>query len=145
MFKKSNIFLTIFVSVLSLVLISCSSTKGLEVSKVSQNLENTKWELVSLNQKEIKKLDKIASINFEKDNKVFGNLGCNNFFGTYKVNSTNLEIGQVGSTMMMCLDMSVENEYSKVLQNVKSYKMKENNLMFFDENSKEIAKFKKEV
>ncbi len=143
MFKKSNIFLTIFVSVLSLVLISCSSTKGLEVSKVSQNLENTKWELVSLNQKEIKKLDKIASINFEKDNKVFGNLGCNNFFGTYKVNSTNLEIGQVGSTMMMCLDMSVENEYSKVLQNVKSYKMKENNLIFFDENSKEIAKFKK--
>ncbi len=145
MFKKLNIFLTIFVSVLSLVLISCSSTKGLEVSKVSQNLENTKWELVSLNQKEIKKLDKIASINFEKDNKVFGNLGCNNFFGTYKVNSTNLEIGQVGSTMMMCLDMSVENEYSKVLQNVKSYKMKENNLIFFDENSKEIAKFKKEV
>ncbi|QKF74206.1 META domain-containing protein [Aliarcobacter faecis] len=145
MFKKLNIFLTIFVSVLSLVLISCSSTKGLEVSKVSQNLENTKWELVSLNQKEIKKLDKIASINFEKDNKVFGNLGCNNFFGTYKVNSTNLEIGQVGSTMMMCLDMSVENEYSKVLQNVKGYKMKENNLIFFDENSKEIAKFKKEV
>lgn len=143
MFKKSNIFLTIFVSVLSLVLISCSSTKGLEVSKVSQDLENTKWELVSLNQKEIKKFNKIASINFEKDNKVFGNLGCNNFFGTYKVNSINLEIGQVGSTMMMCLDMSVENEYSKVLQNVKSYKIKENNLMFFDENSKEIAKFKK--
>lgn len=143
MFKKSNIFLTIFVSVLSLVLISCSSTKGLEVSKVSQDLENIKWELVSLNQKEIKKLNKIASINFEKDNKVFGNLGCNNFFGTYKVNSTNLEIGQVGSTMMMCLDMSVENEYSKVLQNVKSYKIKENDLMFFDENSKEIAKFKK--
>lgn len=143
MFKKSNIFLTIFVSGLSLVLISCSSTKGLEVSKVSQDLENTKWELVSLNQKEIKKLDKIASINFEKESKVFGTLGCNNFFGTYKVNSTNLEIGQVGSTMMMCLDMSVENEYSKVLQNVKSYKMKENNLIFFDENSKEIAKFKK--
>ena len=143
MFKKSNIFLTIFVSVLSLVLISCSSTKGLEVSKVSQDLENTKWELVSLNQKEIKKLDKIASINFEKESKVFGTLGCNNFFGTYKVNSTNLEIGQVGSTMMMCLDMSVENEYSKVLQNVKVYKMKENNLIFFDENSKEIAKFKK--
>ena len=143
MFKKSNIFLTIFVSGLSLVLISCSSTKGLEVSKVSQDLENTKWELVSLNQKEIKKLDKIASINFEKESKVFGTLGCNNFFGTYKVNSTNLEIGQVGSTMMMCLDMSVENEYSKVLQNVKVYKMKENNLIFFDENSKEIAKFKK--
>ncbi len=142
MFKKSNIFLIVLGVVLSLSLISCSSTKGLEVTNSNQTLDNSKWELISLNQKEIKKAEKVANINFEKDSRVFGNLGCNNFFGTYKLNKNSLEIGQVGSTMMMCQNMQTEQDFAKVLQDVKTYKIDKNSLVFFDENSKEIAKFR---
>ncbi len=83
----------------------------------------------------------VENINFEKE-RVFGNLGCNNFFGAYKLNKNSLEIGQVGSTMMMCQNMQTEQDFAKVLQDVKTYKIDKNSLVFFDENSKEIAKFR---
>jgi heat shock protein HslJ len=142
MFKKSNFFLTILILILGLALNSFSSTKGLETASNNQVLKNTKWELKSLNKKDIKKVEKVAIINFEKENKVFGNLGCNSFFGTYKSNKNSLEIGQVGSTMMMCQNMQTEQDFAKVLQDVKTYKIDKNSLVFFDENSKEIAKFR---
>ncbi|AXK48060.1 hypothetical protein CRU87_01870 [Aliarcobacter trophiarum LMG 25534] len=138
MFKKSNLILAVFVAVF---FGACSLKSGDDMKNSS--LENSKWELISLNQKEIKKLEKVANINFEKD-RVFGNLGCNNFFGAYKLNKDSLEIGQVGSNMMMCIDMSVENEFSKVLQNVKTYKIDNSSLIFFDKDVVEIAKFRKE-
>lgn len=139
MFKKSNLILVVFIAIF---FGACSSTKGLEVTNSNQTLDNSKWELISLNQKEIKKAEKVANINFEKDSRVFGNLGCNNFFGTYKLNKNSLEIGQVGSTMMMCQNMQTEQDFAKVLQDVKTYKIDKNSLVFFDENSKEIAKFR---
>ena len=136
MFKKSNLILAVFIAIF---FGACSLKKGVEVENIS--LENSKWELISLNQKEIKKVEKVANINFEKE-RVFGNLGCNNFFGAYKLNKNSLEIGQVGSTMMMCQNMQTEQDFAKVLQDVKTYKIDKNSLVFFDENSKEIAKFR---
>ena len=79
MFKKSNLILVVFIAIF---FGACSLKKGVEVENIS--LENSKRELISLNQKEIKKVEKGANINFEKD-RVFGNLGGNNFFGAYKL------------------------------------------------------------
>ena len=111
MFKQSNFFLTILILILGLALNSCSSTKGLETASNNQVLKNTKWELKSLNKKDIKKVEKVAIINFEKENKVFGNLGCNSFFRKVDIKPNNINISKVGSTMMMCSDMSVERDY----------------------------------
>ena len=143
MFKKSNIFLIVLGVVLSLSLISCSSTKGLDTANSNQVLKNTKWELKSLNKKDIKKVEKVAIINFEKENKVFGNLGCNSFFGKVDIKPNNINISKVGSTMMMCSDMSVEHDYLEVLDKVTTYKIEEDTLIFFDKNNKEIARFLK--
>ena len=44
--------------------------------------------------------------------------------------------------MMMCQNMQTEQDFAKVLQDVKTYKIDKNSLVFFDENSKEIAKFR---
>lgn len=141
MFKKSNFFLTILILILGLALNSCSSTKGLETASNNQVLKNTKWELKSLNKKDIKKVEKVAIINFEKENKVFGNLGCNSFFGKADIKPNNINISKVGSTMMMCSDMSVERDYMEVLNTVTTYKIDGNSLIFFDKNNKEIARF----
>ena len=141
MFKQSNFFLTILILILGLALNSCSSTKGLETASNNQVLKNTKWELKSLNKKDIKKVEKVAIINFEKENKVFGNLGCNSFFGKVDIKPNNINISKVGSTMMMCSDMSVERDYMEVLDTVTTYKIDGNSLIFFDKNNKEIARF----
>ena len=45
--------------------------------------------------------------------------------------------------MMMCQDMSIESLYSKILENVKKYKVEKEILIFFDKDNKEIAKFKR--
>ena len=140
MFKKSNFFLTILILILGLALNSCSSTKGLETASNNQVLKNTKWELKSLNKKDIKKVEKVAIINFEKENKVFGNLGCNSFFGKVDIKPNNINISKVGSTMMMCSDMSVERDYMEVLNTVTTYKIDGNSLIFFDKNNKKIVK-----
>lgn len=57
MFKKSNFFLTILILILGLALNSFSSTKGLETASNNQVLKNTKWELKSLNKKDIEKIE----------------------------------------------------------------------------------------
>ena len=141
MFKQSNFFLTILILILGLALNSFSSTKGLETASNNQVLKNTKWELKSLNKKDIKKVEKVAIINFEKENKVFGKLGCNSFFGKVDIKPNNINISKVGSTMMMCSDMSVERDYMEVLNTVTTYKIDGNSLIFFDKNNKEIARF----
>ena len=143
--KKSSILLIVFISIF---FSACSLKVGDNLS--NNSLEDTKWELTSVKADDndpkviLKVEDRKAVINFEKDSRVFGNLGCNNFFGTYKQKDNSLEIGQVGSTMMMCQDMIIEQAFVKALQNVKTYKVKENSLIFFDEKNIEIAKFIKE-
>jgi heat shock protein HslJ len=122
---------------------SCSSTKDVQKLSYDQSLKDTKWQLESLNEKAIKKIERVASINFDKENKVYGNLGCNNFFGKFESKNDLLKISQIGSTMMMCQDMSIESLYSKILENVKKYKVEKEILIFFDKDNKEIAKFKR--
>src|SRR5574344_886923 len=141
MSKKYNIIFLIFTMFLAFNLSSCSSTKDVQKLSYDQSLKDTKWQLESLNEKAIKKIERVASINFDKENKVYGNLGCNNFFGKFESKNDLLKISQIGSTMMMCQDMSIESLYSKILENVKKYKVEKEILIFFDKDNKEIAKF----
>ena len=143
MSKKYNIIFLIFTMFLAFNLSSCSSTKDVQKLSYDQSLKDTKWQLESLNEKAIKKIERVASINFDKENKVYGNLGCNNFFGKFESKNDLLKISQIGSTMMMCQDMSIESLYSKILENVKKYKIEKEILIFFDKDNKEIAKFKR--
>ena len=143
MSKKYNIIFLIFTMFLAFNLSSCSSTKDVQKLSYDQSLKDTKWQLESLNEKAIKKIERVASINFDKENKVYGNLGCNNFFGKFESKNDLLKISQIGSTMMMCQDMSIESLYSKILENVKKYKVAKEILIFFDKDNKEIAKFKR--
>ncbi len=143
MFKKFKAKTTIFAIVSSLLLSACSvkdyNNKDILV------LENSKFEALELNGIEVKKSEKVANINFDKEQKVFGNLGCNNFFGSYKQEKNNLTIGQVGSTMMMCQDMQTEQNFLNVLENVKTFKLENSTLELFNQNGKNIAKFRKKI
>ncbi|WP_418180058.1 META domain-containing protein [Aliarcobacter lanthieri] len=142
MIKKS--FLSIFlITVISTIFLTACSTKqnGLDDMKT---LKNTKWKALVLNNVEVKNNIKVANINFEEDGRVFGNLGCNNFFSSFKENDGKLTLAQTGSTMMMCPDMTTEHNFLNVISTVKSYEINGKTLRLFDKNNKEIAKFVKE-
>ncbi|WP_404833838.1 META domain-containing protein [Aliarcobacter skirrowii] len=50
----------------------------------------------------------------------------------------------MGSTMMMCQNMETEQNFLKILEEVKNYKIDNNILIFFSDENKELAKFIKE-
>lgn len=89
-------------------------------------LEGTRWELVSL----VNADGQTASVlpgsevfaEF-KDGRVAGKGGCNNFFGGYTVDGTNLSISQLGSTMMACPEalMRQEQAFFEALQSAATY------------------------
>lgn len=58
-----------------------------------------------------------ASIRFDVEtNKVSGNSGCNNFFGTYEATKDHIKFSSLASTKMACLDENKSNTETKVLQ-----------------------------
>ena len=81
-------------------------------------------------------------ITLESDNKkVFGRAGCNRFFGTYEQNESQLTFSGMGATRMACPDMDIETSFFKVLEDTKSFIIKNDKLTLKDNNNV-IAVFK---
>jgi len=141
MLKKSILLIT---SLLALSFIACSSTsiQKEEINKPNATLENTYWKAISFYDTDVKTVAKEAHIKFNEKGSINGNLGCNNFFGTYKIENDTISFSKVGSTRMMCQDMSTEDSFSKVFQDAKKYEIKGETLNFFDDKNINISTFK---
>lgn len=75
-----------------------------------------------------------------EDRRVYGSSGCNRIMGPYMLGSRNkLSFGKMGMTMMMCPDMTLEQEVLAMLDQVKSFKFQHDNLLFYGKGSKPIA------
>ena len=89
------------------------------VPPLDEALENTYWKLIELDGKTVKapKDRKEAHMILKSgESRVNGNAGCNNFFGTYVVDGDSLRFGQMGATMMACLDgMDTEQDFLAAL------------------------------
>lgn len=137
------------------LIISCGKTQKNNTNKevsskkeITTLLLNDIWVATSLNGKEL-------TINNEKnrprlelkiaERKIYGKGTCNTFFGNIKnVSETQLEISdKIGSTKMACPEMSIESAFLNTLPKVKTYKIADNNLTFFNAENNEILKFKK--
>ena len=117
---------------------SCHST----MDKVK--LDEVKWELETLNGKEVKLSgsDNVIFIEFDSSEKrVNGRAACNRFFGDYEVDGEKLNFSPMGATRMSCPDLSKETEFFKMLDAVDTYSIKDELLScFFKEEL--IATFK---
>lgn len=60
-----------------------------------------------------------------KGGKVYGNSGCNRIMGSFDVNAKpgTIDLGALGSTRMMCPDMTVEQNVLSALSKVKKYRL----------------------
>jgi heat shock protein HslJ len=103
-----------------------SSVNGNEITKseaemVNSSIKDTKWKLVKLMGKDVS--DKNAYILFSsEENKVYGNASCNNFNGSYELNTGNqIKLSKIAATLMACPDMIVENEFMEILRKVDNY------------------------
>ncbi len=124
-----NLFLSIGAAV---VLASCGTMTSASASKVGKaqpSLSSTKWTLAD----NVK--GKVPSLNIEGE-KISGNAGCNNYFGTAKVDpsSGNFSSGALGSTKMACDNMSVEQNFMDMVGKANKYVVSGNTLELYKDN-----------
>ncbi|MGZ4911318.1 MAG: META domain-containing protein [Halobacteriota archaeon] len=101
-------------------------------------LEGTTWKLISLVTETSMNntLPNTTITAIFDDGNVTGSSGCNRYFGSYQLNKTEINFGQVGSTLMFCPDpdgvMTQETAYLLLLKDVTSYAISNNELTLSD-------------
>lgn len=115
---------------------SCQSQKNL----YSAN----DWQLIEMNGKNIEDSLVKITISFDTNtNKIYGEGGCNNYFGTYKVSKNAIEFGQIASTRKYCSDtQKFEDEYLKTLEGTMKMVNKKSQLSLL-KNGKIVLIYKK--
>lgn len=118
---------TLFLLTFTILLISaCNSDNQAKNS----TLEGVDWALSELNG-QIPDFEQDDSnrpfIHFDHtEERVFGSTSCNRFSGNYEIDKESMALSfhQLASTKMACPDMSIENEYVAMLEDVSSFKKK---------------------
>lgn len=117
---KKSFFLFLTVGILCLMTASCGSNKNaLTLSSIEGE-----WNIIEVNGDSVKS-DSEPFIGFNiSDKAIYGNSGCNNFRGTLEVDSLKpgvMAFGTIGSTRMMCQDMTLEQAILTALSQVVAY------------------------
>lgn len=121
---RKNYLLLVFAVIL---FASCANTN-------EQKTINGNWEVKSIKgQSDFQRTPNFI-INLEAS-KIAGFAGCNQFFGTIKIEKNNITLNQLGSTRMMCPDMTTEDLFLKTLSDIKSFSFNKTNLEFLSESN----------
>lgn len=124
---------------LALFGVSCNSSKNMA------KLDGVKWELKSLNDRDVKLTDNNSEVYLqfnEAEKKVNGRGGCNRFFGNYEMDGDKLKFSPLGATRMACPDLQLETEFFKALETVDTYSIKDG-LLSLKSKDKVVAVFNK--
>jgi len=106
------------------------------ISKVAtdQNTELMKeWKVLKL--KGLEQITSAPTLLFhEKDSRLSGFAGCNNYFSTYAISGAEIKFDKTGSTRKLCPDMSVEDIFFKLLPEVARFEVVKKELYLYDKN-----------
>lgn len=108
-----------------LVLNSCGSQKH------NNPLKTSTWEVISIQGKSdfLKTPTMLFS---EKNHRVDGSSGCNNYSGEFTINGKNISFSRIKSTMMACFDDDTEHRFLSAIGNVTSYRFEDDKLQLLD-------------
>jgi heat shock protein HslJ len=101
-------------------------------------LEGTTWKLISLAAETgmNNTLPNTTVTATFDDGNITGSSGCNRYFGSYQLKNKEINIGEVGSTLMFCGNpdgvMAQETSYLLLLKSVTSYAISNNELTLSD-------------
>lgn len=122
---------------------SCSSAKTIDKSQLSGY-----WALKTLEGEKAENVFKgsLPSLSFDFDkNSVFGNSGCNSYFGEFSLNEKNeFSAPRLAGTLMLCTDENKEPEFLKALGTEKLLlQIDNNNVLTFKQGDKTLLEFVK--
>ena len=110
-----------------------------------EDLLNSQWELVSVNDKTIDSAVKRPTLLFvEEGSKTNGFAGCNQFFGTYSLGADSLSFSGLGSTKMFCeQSQKLEDQYLKALSSITHFVVsQEGNRLTLLSNAEPLLEFR---
>ncbi len=124
---------------LVLLLISCGKNK--EDPVAFGDIRGVTWQLSDIGYDAVDN-NILTTLVFGDDNKISGNGGCNNYFGTYELYTNGLAISNIGSTKKLCSQDIMEQEmnYLEILGKAKSIKFNDYKLEI--DSSAEISSIK---
>lgn len=107
------------------------------------------WDLVEMNEKNIEIPEGITTpfIGFDqKESRIYGNAGCNSFFGSMITDSTKTNLNAIrfdnmGSTKMLCEDMALEDEFLTTLGLVQNIEYNGKELQLKNNADRTILRF----
>ena len=111
--------------------------------KDNENLPllHTQWILTKIYETPVTQSVDTAFIIFHDDYKMSGNLGCNLFFGNFSSGKKRIKLDFVGSTRRLCMDMSVEERFSRAIREDITHYHIEKNKLFLRYKERVILKF----
>lgn len=118
-----KVFVSICLAGIMLAMFSCRSSK--EAASLSSM--NGEWNIIEINGSAVVpgQGQQLPFIGFDTaTGKVYGYSGCNRLMGSFDVNAKagTIDLGALGSTRMMCPDMTLEQNVLSTLGQVKGYK-----------------------
>ncbi|CAM3330853.1 META domain-containing protein [Aequorivita lipolytica] len=143
----------ITIALTAFTIYSCGTTKqneAMDNADASANsITEVYWKLETLEGKNVStSVNRLQEIGFslsENDNKITGNTGCNNFFGSYALEAGNrIKFSALGSTRMACPDLAFnESEFLKIFELADNYTIDGNTLSINVGKRAPLAVFKK--
>lgn len=109
-------------------------------------LEETEWHLVSLRGEEVVLSEESRGTPYiafyAEESRVSGNAGCNQFSGGYELGEAGgLSFGNIAATKMMCADMSVEDRFMGIMQDVAGFTITGDRLILMSRTGERLAEF----
>ncbi len=136
----------ISLSILSLLLFSCSAGKKNNATDKNTAMTEKYWKLVEIRGQRVTAENFVKEPHFilkSVDNRIIGNSGCNSFSGTYEIHpeTNRIAIHNVAMTRMACIKPTVEDAYVKILETADNYTLKKDTLSLNKGRMATMAKF----
>ena len=114
--------------VAALIAVGCCRCRS--KSRAAVSLTGHTWQLVKLMGQDIAAEGESFTITFNEDGRLNGVGSCNRLFGDYTATADGkIEVGQLGSTRMMCPDVERENRYFMTIGEATAYEIDGQTLM----------------
>lgn len=125
-----------FIIILIFTFSACKSIKKEDTKRFSTEFENKEYQLLTIEDKDVKEMDLDLRINPDKKS-ISGESGCNNYRFDYSLKNDTLDLGYGVATKMYCEDtMHIENAFFGAASKVKHFSLTDKMLHFLDEEGK---------
>ncbi|MGB1268693.1 MAG: META domain-containing protein [Flavobacteriaceae bacterium] len=118
-------------------------TKVLATQKDETVLLNGDWVLTRLNNGPLNRMVTVPTMKIDlSEKRISGNAGCNNYSVSINdVSLKSLDLGIAAMTKKMCVNKTIEAQYGKALAAIKTYRLTESGLVFYNQSGEEILSY----